>query len=321
MPVLKYILCYVGLSTLSCAFTALVPAQVAPASWQGTLSTTQGGAIASAQVELREPHSDHAFTAVTDAKGDFSFAELPAGNYAVRVQWQGGTATARELLKIQPGDHLHASILIAADGWLEIQVSAGGKQSQASGGERLSSREISGLPLNKRDFSQLLLLPAGTMTDTNGSANFTQQFAVNGQRGSTAMFAMDGVDTTDPELGGATFSNFNVDAVQEIESLSGVMPAEIGHGAAGFTNIKTKSGTNQLHGSLFEFLRNASFDARNFFDRRTQANPGRIPPFARNEFGFALGGPMTLPGVYQGRDRTFFFGRYQGFRQVLASAP
>ena len=77
------------------------------------------------------------------------------------------------------------------------------------------------MPLNKRDFSQLLLLAAGTMTDTNGSANFTQQFAVNGQRGTTAMFAMDGVDTTDPELGGATFTNFNVDAVQEIQSLSG----------------------------------------------------------------------------------------------------
>jgi hypothetical protein len=157
------------------------------------------------------------------------------------------------------------------------------------------------------------------MTDTNGSANFTQQFSVNGQRGVTAIFAMDGVDTTDPELGGATFTNFNVDAVQEIQSLSGVMPPEIGHGAAGFTNIKTKAGTNLLHGSVFEFVRNSDFDARNFFDERTLANPGRIPPFRRNEFGFTLGGPVTLPGIYQGRDRTFFFGQYQGFRQVLGT--
>ena len=127
------------------------------------------------------------------------------------------------------------------------------------------------------------------------------------------------MDTTDPELGGATFSNFNIDAVQEIESLSGVMPAEIGHGAAGFTNIKTKAGTNLLHGSVFEFVRNSAFDARNFFDERSLADPGRIPPFRRNEFGFALGGPVTLPGVYPGRDRTFFFGQYQGFRQVLGS--
>src|SRR5205823_9461844 len=104
--------------------------------------------------------------------------------------------------------------------------------------------------------------------------------------------AMDGIDTTDPELGGATFSNFNVDAIQEIRSSSGVMPAEIGHGAAGFTDIISKSGTAQVHGTVFEFLRNAALDARNFFDRRTLANPGRIPPFARNEFGFTNGGPL-----------------------------
>jgi hypothetical protein len=97
------------------------------------------------------------------------------------------------------------------------------------------------------------------------------------------------------------------------------MPAEIGHGAAGFTNIITKAGTDLLHGSLFEFVRNSAFDARNFFDERSLGNPGRIPPFRRNEFGFALGGPVTLPGIYQGRDHTFFFGQYQGFRQVLGA--
>ena len=190
---------------------------------------------------------------------------------------------------------------------------------QASGGERLSSKEVSELPLNKRDFSQLLLLAAGTATDANGAANFTQQFAVNGQRGSTTVFAMDGIDTTDPEMGGSTFSNFNVDAIQEIRSLSGVMPAEIGHGAAGFTEIITRAGTDQIHGSVFEFVRNAAFDARNFFDRRSLASPGRIPPFVRNEFGFTVGGPVVLPGIFNGRQRTYFFGQYQGFRQVLGT--
>src|SRR5208282_1522354 len=116
-----------------------------------------------------------------------------------------------------------------------------GTRSESSGGKRLSKTEVSSLPLNKRDFSALLLLAAGTMTDTNGAANFTQQFAVNGQRGVTTVFAMDGIDTTDPELGGSTFSNFNVDAIQEVRSSSGVMPAEIGHGAAGFTEIITRT--------------------------------------------------------------------------------
>ncbi len=192
-------------------------------------------------------------------------------------------------------------------------------QPQASGGEKLSEKQVADLPLNKRDFSQLLLLATGTQTDTNGAANFTQQFTVNGQRGSATVFHMDGVDTTDPEMGGATFSNFNVDAIQEIKSSSGVLPAEIGHGAAGYTEILTKSGTKDLHGSVFEFVRNAAFDARNFFDRRSIAQPGRIPPFIRNEFGFANGGPVIIPGVYDGRNRTFYFGQYQGFRQVLGT--
>ena len=129
---------------------------------------------------------------------------------------------------------------------------------KTTGGEQLSSQTVSAIPLNKRDFSQLLLLAAGTMTDANGATNFTQQFAINGQRGVEATFAMDSADTSDPEMGGATFSNFNVDAVEEIKSQSsGWMPAEIGRGAAGFTNIITRSGSSGFHGSFFEFLRNS----------------------------------------------------------------
>ena len=192
-------------------------------------------------------------------------------------------------------------------------------ESESSGGKRLSKTEVSSLPLNKRDFSALLLLAAGTMTDTNGAANFTQQFAVNGQRGVTTVFATDGIDTTDPELGGSTFSNFNVDAIQEVRSSSGVMPAEIGHGAAGFTEIITRTGTDDLHGSVFEFLRNSALDSRNFFDERSVVSPGRLPHFVRNEFGFTLGGPFVIPSLYNGRKRTYFFGQYQGFRQVLGT--
>ena len=260
------------------------------------------------------------FTATTDATGAFRFLNLAEGDYAVRVRWHNQTSVSHEPLRIHSGDSLTSFLQLGAKGaGLVIQTTAASDQPQASGGEKLSSRQVSALPLNKRDFSQLLLLAAGTMTDSNGSANFTQQFAVNGQRGAEAIFAMDGVDITDPEAGGATFTNFNVDAVEEIESLTGVMPAEIGHGAAAFTNVKTKAGTNRLHGSAFEFVRNSAFDARNFFDRENRDSPGRIPPFRRNEFGFTIGGPVTLPGLYRGHDRTFFFGQYQGFRQVLSA--
>jgi hypothetical protein len=120
-------------------------------------------------------------------------------------------------------------------------------------------------------------------------------------------------------MGGATFSNFNVDAVEGIDSSSGWMPAEIGRGAAGFTNIHTRSGASGFHGSIFEFVRNSSFDARNYFDHPTEAYPGRIPPFRRNEFGFTNGGPIYLPRIYDGRKQSFYFVQYQGFRQVLGT--
>lgn len=196
---------------------------------------------------------------------------------------------------------------------------SGQPQAAPSGGNtQLSTQQVSNLPLNQRDFTKLLALAGGTTTDTNGANNFTLQFAINGQRGVTAEFAMDGFFTSDPELGGATFSNFNVNAIDEIQSQSGVMLPEIGEGAAGYTNVITKSGTDLVHGDLFEFLRNSDLDARNFFDRRSLVSPGRIPPFQRNEFGVDLGGPVVLPHLYNGRGRTYFFGEYQGFRQELS---
>ncbi len=290
------------------------------ASWRGALRDAAGNPVLGATVELREVRSGRVLSSATDSGGAFTFSDLPPGSYSVSVRWRGGTATAARRLEIREGDRLDTALAIAAGGeQLILERLPGQGGAQTSGGERLSSRQVSELPLNKRDFSQLLLLAAGTMTDTNGAANFSQQFAVNGQRGSTTVFAMDGIDTTDPELGGSTFSNFNVDAIQEVRSLSGVMPAEIGHGAAGFTEVVTRSGSSAIHGSLFEFFRNAVLDARNFFDRRSLASPGRIPPFVRNEFGFTIGGPVVFPGLYDAPKRTYFFGQYQGFRQVLGT--
>ena len=199
------------------------------------------------------------------------------------------------------------------------QQTAAPQGNVSEGKTELSSQQVTSLPLNKRDFTKFLTLAGGTTTDTNGANNFTLQFAINGQRGTTAVFAMDGIYTSDPEQGGATFSNFNVDAIQEIQAQSGVMPPEIGAGAAGYTNVVTKQGSDQVHGDAFEFLRNASLDARNFFDRRSFVSPGRIPPFQRNEFGLTLGGPLKLPVIYDGHGRTYFFGQYQGFRQVLGT--
>src|SRR6266436_1627690 len=293
----------------------------APAdSWKGALRDAAGNPVGMATVKLVSADSKREYSAATSASGQFAFAGVAAGEYTVAVGAAGKIWTTENRVSIKDDGARTSDLQLTQQGQeFRIVIVENAALPQASGGEHLSTGEVSSLPLNERDFSKLLLLAAGTMTDTNGAANFTQQFAVNGQRGSAAVFAIDGADTTDPELGGATFSNFNVDAIQEVQSSSGVMPADTGHGASGFTNVVTKSGSDQVHGSLFEFVRNASFDARNFFDRKSDVDTRRLPPFARNEFGVTNGGPVFLPRIYDGRGKTFYFAQYQGFRQVLGT--
>jgi hypothetical protein len=295
-------------------FTAMAHAQQpAQSVWQGVLRDAASAPIPEAKVRLAGKGT--AAEAVTGTDGAFKLTPLPVGQYRLSVQAKGRRVNYAQPIDIEAAA---PSVALTLSNRGELSVAVIQSQS-ATGGEELSSQAVSELPLNKRDFSTLLLLAAGTMTDANGATNFTAQFAINGQRGVEAVFAMDGADISDPEMGGATFSNFNVDAVEGIQSSSGWMPAEIGRGAAGFTNIITRSGAIGFHGSFFEFVRNSAFDARNYFDHATLAYPGRIPPFRRNEFGFTNGGPVFIPHVYDGRSRTFYFAQYQGFRQVLGT--
>jgi hypothetical protein len=287
--------------------------QTAKPVWQGVLRNAAGAPIPAATVQLAADGTQA--QAITGGDGHFQLQPLAPGRYKLAVKTEGRTIDCSQTIELASSP---APVLLTLSGRGELTVTLLTGQS-ATGGEELSSQAVSELPLNKRDFSSLLLLAAGTMTDANGATNFTAQFAINGQRGVEATFAMDGADISDPEMGGATFSNFNVDAVEGIDSSSGWMPAEIGRGAAGFTNIHTRSGASGFHGSVFEFVRNSAFDARNYFDHATPAYPGRIPPFRRNEFGFTNGGPVFIPHVYDGRNRTFYFTQYQGFRQVLGT--
>jgi hypothetical protein len=285
--------------------------------WTGVVHNASGQPVSAATVEITGPAGT--LTNATGRHGDFRFLNLLPGEYTVTLQVPRKAATPALSIHIPSAA---AVLTVSSMNALVVTVAAATVTSAAqsnSGGEKLSSQAVSELPLNGRDFSTLLLLAAGTMTDVNGATNFTQQFAINGQRGVEATFALDGADISDPEMGGAAFSNFNVDAIENIQSSSGWMPAEIGRGASGFTNILTRSGRSGFHGSFFEFIRNSAFDARNYFDHPSIAEPGRIPPFHRNEFGFTNGGPMVLPRVYDGRGKTFYFGQYQGFRQVLGT--
>jgi hypothetical protein len=301
------------LAVLPFSPAAALAQQPGPPAWQGFLRNAAGAPIPGAKIRLTGS-SAHA-EADTSSDGQFHLASLPAGSYHLTVRADGHTVDYTQAIDLASAT---PPVVLTLSGRGELTVALL-KGQAATGGEQLSGQAVSELPLNGRDFSTLLLLAAGTMTDANGATNFTQQFAINGQRGVEATFAMDGADISDPEMGGTTFNNFNVDAVESIDSSSGWMPAEIGRGASGFTNIHTRSGASGFHGSLFEFVRNSAFDARNFFDYATPAYPGRIPPFRRNEFGVTNGGPIFIPHVYDGRKRTFYFAQYQGFRQVLGT--
>jgi hypothetical protein len=306
VPTLALLFCFI--------FASLLPSQqLSTRSWRGVIQTSGGAPIEGAEIHLSGGHGE--LVASSHADGGFEFPAPPVGNYRLTVVVDGVGHSYAPTVELT-ADLAAATILLSAQGVVEVSFQ---RSKAATGGEQLSSETVSAIPLNKRDFSQLLLLAAGTMTDANGATNYTQQFAINGQRGVEATFAMDGAETSDPEMGGAAFSNFNVDAVETIQSSSGWMPAEIGRGAAGFTNVLTRSGSSGFHGSVFEFLRNSSLDARNYFDHPTVVDPGRIPPFRRNEFGFTNGGQLYIPHLYNGHGKTFYFVQYQGFRQVLGT--
>src|SRR6202165_5728705 len=293
--------------------------QAATTTWTGVVRTAAGQAVPGAKVTVSTMGKKQ--TAITGSDGKFSIESVALEPNTVTVQLPGHGPTTPLAVNISSAS---VALTVSDQNVLSIAVNpqAASKVSNVASGtsdEKLSSQKVNELPLNGRDFSALLLLAAGTMTDVNGQTNFTQQFAIDGQRGVEAVFAMDGADVSDPEMGGSTFTNFDVDAIQELQSSSGWMPGDIGRGAAGVTNYVSRSWKNGFHGSFFEFLRNSALDARNYFDHPSIAEPGRIPPFRRKEFGFTNGGPVVLPNLYDGRDRTFYFVQYQGFRQVLGT--
>ncbi|MBB5326728.1 hypothetical protein [Tunturiibacter gelidoferens] len=288
-------------------------AQVPSSNWNGVLRTN-GSLPANEGTVLLDSGTNH-YSAAVDTEGAFSFRNLNSGLYSVTVLAVGNLYRCPTQVSI-PSAAIGVTLKLGRDGSVEMTSTEIGRVVDT---DQLTNKGVSEIPLNKRDFSQILLLAAGTSSDTNGASNFTQQFAINGQRGVEATFSLDGADISDPEMGGGTFTNFNVDAILDLKSSSGVMPAEIGRGASGYTDILTRSGTSDLHGSFFEFLRNSALDARNYFDHPSPVSPGRIPPFRRNEFGFTNGGPIPVSRWIGNGKQIFYFIEYQGFRQVLGT--
>ena len=297
-------------------------------SLQGTVTDEKGGVVPNATIVVRNQATAIERTTQTDEAGNYQVAALPAGSYHVEVRAQGfGTQivdslnveVARPIVKdfqLKVGD-INQQVTVTAD--TSVIESA-----TTSVGTVINQRTVQEIPLNGRHFVDLgLLIPGSVTPPQNGflTAPLRGQgsFGLNtaGGREDTVNFMINGVNLNDMVQNQITFQP-SINTVQEFKVDNSTFSAEYGRNSGAIANIATRSGTNDYHGELFEFLRNSALDARNFFERT--AHPA---PFKRNQFGFNLGGPVILPRfgeggsalAYKGKNKTFFFFSYEGTRQ------
>jgi hypothetical protein len=244
-------------------------------------------------------------------QGYFTFPLLNPGHYQMTVRKEGFQTINRPGIVLETGQVARIDFTLQVGAVAEsVIVSATVPllaSESATIGQVIGNRKILDLPLNGRDFTQLATLTPGAISrGTNGTTE-SPILSVNGARVSKTVFMIDGANASSQYYDGAAVVP-SVDAIQEFKVQSNSFSAEYGQGT-GVVNIMLRSGTNELHGSVFEFLRNEVFDARNFFN-----SSGVRPPLKQNQFGFTLGGPVVLPHLINGRDKTFFFTDYEGTR-------
>src|ERR1051326_1339903 len=292
---------------------------------QGTIVDTQNAAVPGATVVITNTATGLSRTLVTDAKGSYLAASLPPGPYTIEVTLPGFQTQMRSVtLQVSQtvSTDLQMSLAAVAE---QVNVTAEAPAidtATVSVGTVITQRTVQEIPLNGRHFVDLgLLIPGSVTPPQNGflTAPLRGQgsFAFNtaGNREDTVNFMINGVNLNDMVQNQITFQP-SINTVQEFKVDNSTFSAEYGRNSGAIVNIATRSGGNEYHGELFEFLRNDVLDARNFFDARK-------PPFHRNQFGLNVGGPVHLPhfgeggsGIpYNGKNRTFFFFSYEGLRQ------
>ena len=311
------------LSAIILLLASLASAQSFRGSIRGKITDPSGSVIANAKVSARNTGTGLTREATTSDDGAYVLAELPAGIYTVTAQ-AAGLSPAAMNVRVNVGLDTTADFdLTQVERRQEqLNVTAEAPLIEATRdvlGEIVEQHLVTELPLNGRDFSKLVALTPGTTVDPSGVAG-TQggfgQFNVNGNRDRSNNYMLDGTDNNDPffnnsalnqtGIGGAPASLLPIEAIEEF-NLQSQFAAEYGRNSGSVVNIVTRSGTNHLHGSAFEFFRNSALDARNFFNTQP-----RKSVFQNNNFGAAVGGPIV-------KDRTFFFGAYEGQRERVGS--
>jgi hypothetical protein len=274
----------------------------------GIVTDPTNAAVPDARVTLQNLGTGYTRQLVTGSAGDFFATPLPAGIYRVTVTKEGFQSQTQTNLTLQVQQRLEVDFTLRLGMSTQtIEVISNAQLLQvndASLGGVVANREINELPLNGRNVYQLAALQPGVISAPDSMP------AMGGQIGQQQIYVLDGLNNYN-YLGGMNSGGmWNIapapDAIEEFKVQTNNYSAEFGNGE-GVINVVTKSGTNTTHGSLYEFLRNAKLNARDFF-------APSIPPYVQNQFGGSLGGPIVIPHIFDGHDRTFFFMDYEGYR-------
>ena len=283
-----------------------VAAQIGGSALTGIVVDQAGAAVPGAMLTITSAETNLRRTTLTSGDGTYVVPGLVPGSYSVRVELNGFRPLTREGILLATGETLRLDLRLELGAVTEaITVTAGAPvlRSETSGlGHLVDNRKIIQLPLNGRSFITLATLVPGVAVPPSPAAPFPR---INGGRPRTNEYLFDGISVLQPEPGQVAFFP-NLDAIQEFKIESNSPPAEFGRFNGGVVNLTTRSGTNALHGTAFEFFRHEALNARNFFAPTSAVEP----QFRRNQFGGVLGGPLR-------RDRTFFFVDYQGQRQTI----
>jgi hypothetical protein len=284
----------------------------------GTVTDPSGAVVAKARITVLNEATNAVRNAETNDDGDYTVALLPTGRYRVTAESAGFRKSIFSDVTVDVDQTVRvdfAMVIGAATEEVNVKDTPPAVQTDTSAlGQVLNNRLVQQLPLNDRNFLTFALLVPGSQLPVEGSENSTQggSLSVNGAREQGNNFLLDGVDNNDPYIN-QYVALPSVDAIQEFKVESSDYSAEYGHASGAQINVVLKSGTNEFHGTLFEYFRNRSLDAKNYFDlpdcTATSApnTCGGIPALQRNQFGGTLGGPIF-------KDKTFFFVSYEGLR-------
>ncbi|MBI3477707.1 MAG: TonB-dependent receptor [Acidobacteria bacterium] len=285
----------------------------------GTVKDGSGAVVVAAEVEVTDIERGQTFKTTTGESGEYVASPLHVGRYKVTVAKSGFKKAVSETVELNIQGRVAVNVTLQLGLLTEEVIVTGAapllETETSELGQVVDQKRVSNLPLNGRNFAQLALLSTGTAPSEPGARDEGGYgFSANGARSLQNNFLLDGVDNNSnlPDLLNET--NFviqpPVEALQEFKVQTNAYSAEFGRGNGAIVNAVIKSGTNQIHGSAWQFLRNNKLDGRNYFDDPTKS----APQYQQNQFGVTFGGPIYLGHLYDGRSRSFFFVDYEGLR-------